>query len=1057
MSNAPEYDGYLKADPYARKSSIPGSSPYSRGSVSRQVNKVRQVSMLPSQKSSSLERAISKIDLSHLSEEERAKVLNVVQRDLQVRVVEKERLKRYRTSLLRRDREVAAKSQALAESYNCLLCGQKFILLINPRMQCKNCGRQICRRCSETVTEVNGPLCRLCLRETGYRAMRCNWFYDTVISRFREFGSTAVAKSIFGDKYQQIQNIAEDELANIISMYGSNENDGDVIVNEQKVPSQSLEKAKDVQLKRLRTKLEGLMQNTMKEFQLVDQDRNLTDQQKYWQGGRIGLEFRKAAATQLRSFTQTFYITTERQRSSQGNSSRNVTQYVMNTLQQEVSQIVGHPIKDIEDNLSLASDDDLESVAYAEREGIEELLAQALLDKVLRDRQYYASGVKKELSKNSVYGSKPVPDIKGRLASKENPSRSSTPSSIDSTGKSDEKPYLKCEQITVEEGTPTRLEMKVDFNENCEFSWLKENDSGIRTQVKCDFHCEHVITGTSDPEGQDYFVLSNSGHFGAEATERLLKTNKLLKQKRAPYGVVVQHQLIFWATKLEDTGKYFAVARTPAGSGTFAVTEAQYLLTVQPASKWPIHPKHSPDFIQPLAIVFPIEARETRCLELMCTVASNPAPRCLFYRNNTPIPVVIMPLLTNEDDKQDLCLSSFSRKFTVVSSPDRDAKAPMSIGYLRKLLLRINSPMAEDAATYTCRAWNVHGRVETSTNVTSSDIQKGTSLWLNGSLPRSSLSERIEQTQNGVLNSAKEIQKTAQTHGDILGQYGRTSSREQISPLRSQIPTEEELADLHAQYARRNPKQAILQPQSPVSLTRAIQPNPPDLYAQYPKVNSKPPMSPTRSQPPTPSPQERLNEAVDKTLDLYSRVIELQRRFYSHSCSSQQPPSSAPHKPRSKTIGSPFILCMGQKQKRVVRAYGRNDARDRSSTCEELRTEMNHLVEDVFSNEQMIQTIHRDEGKPLQEQNQPRTISIIRAPELEYHRGVSGSSITSTQERSWSAESHASGSSITTNGGSFTRQSSRRSSGPRLVVDRRSQRRKQTAKIQQSEAYGKPM
>ncbi|GAA50598.1 Rab effector MyRIP [Clonorchis sinensis] len=803
MSNAPEYDGYLKADPYARKTSIPGSSPHSRGSVSRQVNKVRQVNMLPSQKASSLERAISKIDLSHLSEEERAKVLNVVQRDLQVRVVEKERLKRYRTSLLRRDREVAAKSQALAESYNCLLCGQKFILLINPRMQCKNCGRQICRRCSETVTEVNGPLCRLCLRETGYRAMRCNWFYDTVISRFREFGSTAVAKSIFGDKYQHIQNIAEDELANIISMYGSNENDGDVIVNEQKVPSQSLEQAKDVQLKRLRTKLETLMQNTMKEYQLVDQDRNLTDQQKYWQGGRISVEFRKAAATQLRSFTQTFYITTERQRSSQGNSSRNVTQYVMNTLQQEVSRIVGHPIKDVEDNLSLASDDDLESVAYAEREGIEERLAQALLDKVLRDRQYYASGVKKEVSRNAVSSSKPAPDIKitedngpseGRLASKETPSRSSTPSSIDSTGKSDEKPYLKCEQITVEEGTPTRLEVKVDFNENCEFSWLKENDSGRRTQVICDFHCEHVITGTSDPEGQDYFVLSNSGHFGAEATERLLKTHKLLKDKRAPYGVVVQHQLIFWAAKLEDTGKYFAVARTPAGSGTFAVTEAQYLLTVQPASKWPIYPKHSPDFIQPLAIVPPTEAQKIRCLELMCTVASNPAPRCLFYRNNTPIPVVIMPLLTNEDDKQDLCLSSFSHKFTVVSSPDRDAKAPMSIGYLRKLLLRINSPMAEDAATYTCRAWNVHGRVETSTNVSSSDIRKGTSLWLNGSLPRGSLSQKIEQTQNGVLNSAKEIQKTAQTHGDILGQYGRTSSGERISPLRSQPPTEEEVS-----------------------------------------------------------------------------------------------------------------------------------------------------------------------------------------------------------------------------------------------------------------------
>ncbi|GAA57675.1 hypothetical protein CLF_113063 [Clonorchis sinensis] len=184
-----------------------------------------------------------------------------------------------------------------------------------------------------------------------------------------------------------------------------------------------------------------------------------------------------------------------------------------------------------------------------------------------------------------------------------------------------------------------------------------------------------------------------------------------------------------------------------------------------------------------------------------------------------------------------------------------------------------------------------------------------------------------------------------------------------------------------------------------------------------------------------------LNDAADKTLDLYSRVIDLQRRFYSHSCSSQQSPSFARHKPRSKTIGSPFTLCMGQKRRRLVRAYGRNDARDRSGTCEELRSELIHLVDDVFSNEQM-------------EHNQPRKISIIRAPEIETHQGVKDSPNSNTHERSWSAESQASGSSIVTNG-SFTRQSSRRSSGPRLVVDRRSQRRKQTAKIQQSEAYGK--
>lgn len=33
--------------------------------------------------------------------------------------------------------------------------------------------------------------------------MTCNWFYETVIQRFREFGSTTVAKSLFGSTYKR--------------------------------------------------------------------------------------------------------------------------------------------------------------------------------------------------------------------------------------------------------------------------------------------------------------------------------------------------------------------------------------------------------------------------------------------------------------------------------------------------------------------------------------------------------------------------------------------------------------------------------------------------------------------------------------------------------------------------------------------------------------------------------------------------------------------------------------------------------------------------------------
>ncbi|CAL8068351.1 unnamed protein product [Calicophoron daubneyi] len=150
-----------------------------------------------------LQSALDKVDLSYLSDEERAKLLGVVQRDLEIRAAEKQRLNRFRSSILRHDREAAAKSQnTVAESNNCLLCGRKFYVLFQPKQICSSCQRPVCRQCSEQIPGTEKVLCSLCVRETGYRAMKCNWFYDTVLTRFREFGSTTVVKNLFGNKYQ---------------------------------------------------------------------------------------------------------------------------------------------------------------------------------------------------------------------------------------------------------------------------------------------------------------------------------------------------------------------------------------------------------------------------------------------------------------------------------------------------------------------------------------------------------------------------------------------------------------------------------------------------------------------------------------------------------------------------------------------------------------------------------------------------------------------------------------------------------------------------------------
>ncbi|THD28318.1 Rab effector MyRIP [Fasciola hepatica] len=918
------------------------------------------------QKNGGLEDMINKVDLSYLSEEERAKVLGVVQRDLAVRAVEKERLKRCRSSILRHDRELAEKSQTtVAESTNCLLCGQKFVVLFQPRRVCANCSRSICRRCSEPVPNTDSALCKLCVKETGYRAMKCNWFYDTVINKFREFGSTAVAKNIFGDKYKHIQSMAEEELALVLSRHGSSVSDNrEFVVNDQKVAPQSVEHAKDAQVVQLRTKLQTLMQNTAKEYKMLEDNNNLTEYQKNWQFGRIGVEFRREAVSQMRAFCRAAYIATERHLTIQGANSRNITKQVMTTLRDEVGQLVGHPIEVVEDRQNL-----LLNGTTIRPQNSSIIVSSAPL-----------------LSETTTI----IPNVQERIA--------------------------------VIEGSPTRMEMKIPFDEKSEFSWLRENAQGNRVPVKFDFHAEHVITGSVDPTGRENFVLSNSGHYSEEARQSLIKANQDLLTSGAPHGVIIQHQLIIWAAKLDDAGRYFAVVRNPTGDGVTAMQETEFRLEVERAPRWPIHPLHPPEFIQPLSLQNARTSAGAECLELSCTVASNPTPRCLFYKNNSPVPVVILPPLNSEQDMSEITLSSFSRKYAVISCPPKQKVASISLGYLRELVLRISSPTNEDVASYTCRAWNYNGRTETSVKVSASDLSARDRLRSADSQP-SSLSERVFKTQTAVLNSAKNVENTATTHGDIL----RTNR---------------------------------------------------------PIVN-KPPPSPTRIIIENES-QNRIFEVAEQSMSLHSRVLDLERRFYTHSCSSTGVHDSVPTRSSSRGITRPFRMCMGHKP----RAKAPQSLTERPNVCDELRSELNDLVEDVFTNEERIRSLSagnpgskefpenqtgRDSAassisssyrpiyvqpNPKQEvkastaslrQNRPRapaintfTVSTVRDhPRNTLESQHSRESVTSPISDA--------GSDISSFAGSpFQRNSLRRSSAPKIVVDRRSQRRRSRSKASNS-------
>ncbi|RTG84725.1 uncharacterized protein DC041_0010578 [Schistosoma bovis] len=595
---------------------------------------------------SSIQHDIENLNLNHLNEDERQKVLCVVKKDFEVRAKERERLNRFRSSILRRDRELAVKSlTSTTESTSCLLCGRAFIPLINPKHICFNCQREICRNCSESMNKYDEFLCRLCLKEKNYRAMTCNWFYETVIQRFREFGSTTVAKSLFGSTYKQVQNMAEEELWNLLFRSSSSKRNS--IESKESDKFYSADQAREAQIKKLRNRLEKLMEETLSELNAVEKNDSLSPRQITWQQERM----------------------------SQGMNTKNITPYVMDTLEGEIGRIVGYSVKET-------------------------------------------------VKKFSFQTSNPI--VTNTNFNK---------SSYNFMNQSNQK-----DELHVTEGFPIRMEYSLPYNEQCELQWYKLNHKNQRVPVKLDFRIEHVITGAIHMSFKQHqqlnhqypkhpFVLSNSGLITNETKQKLnqwkcklleSESNTNLNNNNNNSGneiIYLQHHLIIWASKPDDTGRYFASNQYPSNTdGISSTEEKEFILQVISSSQC------SPEFIEPLIVQPMSSATSDPFIEMTCIVTGNPIPRCLLYRNSVPIPVVIMPFLKIEPNDPLSTLSSLTQKYTVTTSLFDLNKSDRSNSYTRKITLRLNRPSSsEDIATYSCRAWNCHGRTITSSVLSMQD------------------------------------------------------------------------------------------------------------------------------------------------------------------------------------------------------------------------------------------------------------------------------------------------------------------------------------------------
>ncbi|XP_064598582.1 titin homolog isoform X2 [Liolophura sinensis] len=147
-----------------------------------------------------------KLNLQHLSEEECEQILQVIQKDFELRQKEKERLTKVEDSLESEVQKTCILTRQ--ESFNeqcCIRCCRTFGYIFNRKQSCVLCLLNICKNCSEYKDAFKGYICHMCLQSVDYEKQSCEWFYRSVRQRFKRFGSAKVVRSLYKRKSEKLK------------------------------------------------------------------------------------------------------------------------------------------------------------------------------------------------------------------------------------------------------------------------------------------------------------------------------------------------------------------------------------------------------------------------------------------------------------------------------------------------------------------------------------------------------------------------------------------------------------------------------------------------------------------------------------------------------------------------------------------------------------------------------------------------------------------------------------------------------------------------------------
>ncbi|XP_063287958.1 synaptotagmin-like protein 4 [Pelobates fuscus] len=136
------------------------------------------------------------VNLSFLSDSERDLILQVLQRDEELRKAEERRIRRLKVELQDIRRKGAKRGSQRYSDRTCGRCQQNVARAVPRANVCRSCNHLVCKDC-RMDSASGGWKCNVCLKEAELKKSTGDWFYDQRVNRFaNRLGSDLVRISL---------------------------------------------------------------------------------------------------------------------------------------------------------------------------------------------------------------------------------------------------------------------------------------------------------------------------------------------------------------------------------------------------------------------------------------------------------------------------------------------------------------------------------------------------------------------------------------------------------------------------------------------------------------------------------------------------------------------------------------------------------------------------------------------------------------------------------------------------------------------------------------------